>query len=126
MLARIHDALREAFREAGARLDLLLFCTDPPWAPSPRRKPAPGMLREAMQRFRATPAETVMIGDSLRDLEAAAAVGAKRILVRTGKGALTQAQGLPAKILPVCVYNDLAQAVAALTAPPGEATSTMG
>jgi D-glycero-D-manno-heptose 1,7-bisphosphate phosphatase len=126
MLARIHDALREALASAGARLDLLLVCTDPPWAGGPRRKPAPGMLREAMQRFQAAPAETVMIGDSLRDLEAAAAVGAKRILVRTGKGALTQAQGLPAKILPVSVYNDLAEAATALTAPSGEATSTMG
>lgn len=126
MLARIHVALRDALARDGARLDMILACTDPPWAEGPRRKPAPEMLREAMQHFHAGPADTAMIGDSLRDLEAAVAVGAKRILVRTGKGALTQAQGLPAKILPVCVYNDLAEAAIALTQPSGEATSTMG
>jgi D-glycero-D-manno-heptose 1,7-bisphosphate phosphatase len=126
MLARIHDALRQALAQEGARLDLVLACTDPPWAPGPRRKPAPGMLREAMQRFHASPHETVMIGDELRDLEAAADVGARRILVRTGKGALTQAQGLPAKILPVSVYNDVAGAVEALISEAGAATSTRG
>lgn len=126
MLARIHETLREALRQAGARLDLILACTDPPWAAGPRRKPAPGMLSEAIRHFRTSAEDTVMIGDSLRDLEAAAAVGARRILVRTGKGALTQAQGLPAKILPVCVYNDLAEAVATLTTASGKATSTAG
>jgi D-glycero-D-manno-heptose 1,7-bisphosphate phosphatase len=116
MLARIHRALEAELARAGARLDLILSCTDPPWAAGPRRKPAPGMLIEALRHFRMGAHEAVMIGDSLRDLEAAAAIGVKRILVRTGKGALTQAEGLPAKILPVSVYTDLAEAAAALIA----------
>lgn len=125
MLTRINRALAAELARAGGRLDLILTCTDPPWAAGPRRKPAPGMLIEALRHFRLGPHEAVMIGDSLRDLEAAAAIGVRRILVRTGKGALTQAQGLPAKILPVSVYTDLAEAALALTretgGPPGEA-----
>jgi D-glycero-D-manno-heptose 1,7-bisphosphate phosphatase len=49
------------------------------------------------------------VGDSLRDLQAAAAVGAQPILVLTGKGRKTQAGGgLPDGTL---VYADLAEAV---------------
>jgi D-glycero-D-manno-heptose 1,7-bisphosphate phosphatase len=55
-----------------------------------------------------------VIGDSLRDLEAAVAAGARPMLVRTGKGERTLAKGgLPAD---TPVFDDLAQAVEALLA----------
>ena len=113
-LERIHERLRAALAERGARLDAILFCPDSPDRPSARRKPAPGMLREALARFGAAAQHAPMIGDSLRDLEAAAAVGCPRILVRTGKGRATEAASLPAQVRPVAVYDDLAAAVAAL------------
>lgn len=112
----IHERLAELLAREGARLDGLFVCTDPPGAPSQRRKPRPGMLIEALQRFGARPAETPMIGDDLRDLEAAHAAGCPRVLVRTGKGAATQAAGVPAALLPVAVHADLAAAVDALLA----------
>lgn len=111
MLERIHAALIAGLRAAGARIDDILVAPDPPWAAGPRRKPGSGMLREAMARHGATPAGTVMIGDGLADLQAAAAIGCRRILVRTGKGRATQAQGLPEEVLPVAVFEDLAGAV---------------
>jgi D-glycero-D-manno-heptose 1,7-bisphosphate phosphatase len=111
MLTRIHDKLRGELARAGARLDLLLFCPDPPWAETQRRKPRPGMLLEALSHFRTRPENAIMIGDSLRDLEAAKSAGCRRILVRTGKGAETQGKGLPTHLLPIAVYNDLADAV---------------
>ncbi len=114
MLELIHRHLDEALARQGARLDAAFVCIDPPGPPSLRRKPAPGMLREAMQRFRVGPDEAAMIGDALRDLQAAAAVGCRRILVRSGKGAATQAAGLPPQVLPVAVHADLGQAVDAL------------
>jgi len=52
-----------------------------------RRKPNPGMLLEAMSDFDMSPEDCVMIGDSVRDLEAAANAGVQlKILVRTGYG----------------------------------------
>jgi len=114
MLARNHEKLRTELAREGARLDALFHCPDHPRQAGPRRKPAPGMLREAMARFRIAPSETVMIGDALIDLEAAATAGCPRILVRSGKGRATQAAGLPAHVLPVAVHEDLAGAVAAL------------
>jgi D-glycero-D-manno-heptose 1,7-bisphosphate phosphatase len=112
----IHERLAEMLAREGARLDGLFVCTDPPGAPSQRRKPRPGMLIEAMQRFAGQPAGTPMIGDSLTDLEAAHAAGCPRMLVRTGKGTATQAAGVPAALLPVSVHADLAAAVDALLA----------
>ncbi len=114
MLERIHAKLRSELAACGARLDLLLTCTDPPWAASGRRKPAPGMLHEALTYFRAAPHEAVMIGDQLTDLRAAQAAGVSPILVRTGKGAELLAQGLPQDILTVRVYASLTLAVEAL------------
>ena len=117
MLERIHAKLRDELAREGARLDDLLVAPDAPNQASDRRKPGPGMLREAMGRYRMGPHETVMIGDSLADMQAATAAGCRRILVRTGHGAETQAKGLPPEVLPVAVYPDLAAAVAALIGP---------
>lgn len=114
MLERIHDKLHAELARAGAHLDAVIVCPDHPDRPTVRRKPGPGMLREALARFRAAPAEAPMVGDSLADLEAAAALGCPRVLVRTGKGAATEAKGLPAHVRPVSVYDDLARAVDAL------------
>lgn len=114
MLERINERIRDNLAREGARLDALLFCTDPPWSASDRRKPGPGMLREAMAMFRIGPADSVMIGDNLPDLEAAVAAGCRRLLVRTGKGRRVLAAGVPPAVLPVGVHDDLAAAVASL------------
>jgi D-glycero-D-manno-heptose 1,7-bisphosphate phosphatase len=120
MLERIHAQLYAELARAGARLDAIFVAPDAPAAASDRRKPGPGMLREALARFRAPAGETPMIGDALPDLKAAAVAGCPRMLVRTGKGAETQAAGLPAEVLPVAVHEDLWSAVdALLTTPAG-------
>jgi D-glycero-D-manno-heptose 1,7-bisphosphate phosphatase len=114
MLEQINAHLLSELRRAGGRIDLFLVCTDAPGQPSQRRKPAPGMLREALTHFRASPTEAVMIGDQITDMQAAKAAGCARFLVRTGKGAQTQATGLPADLLPVAVYNSLMDAALSL------------
>jgi len=111
MLERINARLHLALAAAGAHLDALLFAPDAPGAATERRKPGPGMLREALAAFDAVPGDSPMIGDALRDLEAAAAAGCPRVLVRTGKGASTEAEGLPEAVQPVAVYGDLWDAV---------------
>ena len=111
MLARIHEKMRDELARAGARIDALLVAPEALGGHGQRRKPAPGMLREALSRFAAPAGESPMIGDALRDLQAAAALGCPRILVRTGKGTATQAEGLPDAVLPVSVREDLSDAV---------------
>lgn len=114
MLARIHARLRDELSRSGAKLDAIFFCPDPPWAATERRKPNPGMLLEAMRQFRTSASDSIMIGDDLRDIEAAARAGCRRTLVRTGKGARTQSRGLPSHLLPVAVHDDLPAAADAI------------
>ncbi|HEX2116621.1 MAG TPA: D-glycero-beta-D-manno-heptose 1,7-bisphosphate 7-phosphatase [Alphaproteobacteria bacterium] len=113
-LERIHEHLRERLAHEGGRLDAIYFCPHAPWENCGCRKPAAGMLREALRRFGIDPADAAMIGDGLRDLQAAKAAGCARHLVRTGSGTKTQAEGVPHDVLPVAVHDDLAAAVATI------------
>ena len=111
-LEKIHQFLCDEVTAAGGRIDAIFFATEAPGTPSTRRKPAPGMLLEALAQFDARPAQTYFVGDMLRDLEAAHAAGCPRILVRTGKGAKLEAKGIPEILAPVVVVDDLSAAAA--------------
>ncbi|MEH6525661.1 MAG: HAD-IIIA family hydrolase [Sneathiella sp.] len=110
-LTAIHDKLQDSLRRAAAHVDAIFVAPDAPWAATQMRKPAPGMILKAMNKFNQTPDRTVLIGDSPGDLEAAFAAGCHRILVQTGKGQHTQRAGLAPHLLPVSVARDLKQAV---------------
>lgn len=109
-LATIHAYLHREIENAGGRIDKIYFAPDLPEAPTERRKPGPGMLHEALAEFRADAARTPMVGDMLRDLEAATAAGCPRILVRNGKGAKLAEEGIPAHVEPVTIVADLYEA----------------
>lgn len=113
-LNAIHDKLHKAVAAAGGRIDALFFCPHTAESECACRKPKPGMLQEIAARYNADLKDVPAIGDSLRDLEAAMAVGARPILVLTGKGAKTREDGgLPKHTE---VYADLAEAAARLLA----------
>jgi D-glycero-D-manno-heptose 1,7-bisphosphate phosphatase len=113
-LERTHTHLRTMLARDGGHLDAIYFCPHGPGENCPCRKPAPGMLRDALRRFGISPSDAAMVGDSLRDLQAAKVVGCARHLVRSGKGTRTQADGVPHDVLPVAVHDDLAAAVTAI------------
>ncbi len=111
-LSAIHDKMHKAVAQAGGRIDAIFFCPHAAEAGCSCRKPKSGMIEEIAARYNVDLNGVPAIGDSLRDLEAAARLGAKPILVLTGKGAKTQANGgLPQGTV---VYPDLASAVGAL------------
>lgn len=109
-LGAIHAQLRAEVEKAGGAINAIYYCTDHPDAPTERRKPAPGMLREALRDFGALPQNTACVGDALRDLEAATAAGCPGILVKTGKGQFTLNNGLPDALQPIVVMDDLSAA----------------
>jgi D-glycero-D-manno-heptose 1,7-bisphosphate phosphatase len=80
------------------------------------RKPAPGMLLEALAAYGASAAETPFVGDQIDDMQAAFHAGCRRVLVRTGLGRKTLADRLPDYVAPFAVFDDLAEAVPALLA----------
>jgi len=92
-LFAIHDALQRAAAQVGGRIDAFFFCPHAADAACQCRKPRPGMLLEVARRFNVSLAGVYMVGDAQRDLEAAAAAGARPVLVLTGRGAETRDAG---------------------------------
>jgi D-glycero-D-manno-heptose 1,7-bisphosphate phosphatase len=96
-LIAIHGTLQRAAAQAGGRIDAFFFCPHAADSACKCRKPQPGMLLEVARRFNISLENTYMVGDALRDVQAAAAAGARPVLVLTGRGATTRdAGGLPA------------------------------
>ncbi len=111
-LNAMHNKMHKAVSQLGGRIDAVFFCAHAQDAGCSCRKPQPGMLLEIGERFDVPLADVPAIGDSLRDLQAASAAGARPILVLTGKGEKTlKAGGLPEGTE---VYPDLAAAAIAL------------
>ena len=92
-LIAIHDRLQRAAGLAGGRIDAFFFCPHAADAACACRKPKPGMLIEIARRFNVSLSDVCMVGDALRDVEAAAAAGARPVLVLTGKGQETFDEG---------------------------------
>lgn len=111
-LNAIHDRMHRALAQIGGRIDAIFFCPHAQEANCACRKPRPGLLEEIARRFNVDLKGVPSVGDALRDLQAAAAVGAAPILVLTGKGEATlSAGGLPENTQ---IYPDLATAVRAI------------
>jgi len=128
-LQSIHDKLRAELAAAGAWVDgILVACDAAVSGASRRRKPGPGMLEEAMSHFGVGPSRTVFVGDTMTDMQAAAAAGVpRRALVATGYGAAVRRAlaaegvalpatlvpsdgafaGVPPEVLPLTVHTDL-------------------
>lgn len=88
-LHEIHQHLHEQVNQAGGKIDVIAFCPHTDSEDCACRKPAPGMLYTISERLGADLSNVVMVGDSLRDAQAAMAAAAKPIIVRTGKGQKT-------------------------------------
>jgi len=109
----MHQKLRDLVSAEGGRVDRIVVCPHGPDDGCGCRKPAPGLLLELGEYYGISLAGVPAIGDSLRDLQAAAAAGAQPILVRSGNGRETARQ-LPAELRTIPVYDDLAAAAVAL------------
>ena len=111
-LNAIHDKMHRALSLVGGRVDGIFYCPHANDAGCACRKPRPGLLDEIAKRFGVSLDGVPFIGDSLRDLQAGAAVGAQPVLVLTGKGKKTRKDGdLPEGTV---VHADLAEAVRSL------------
>jgi D-glycero-D-manno-heptose 1,7-bisphosphate phosphatase len=92
-LFAIHEKLQRAAAQAGGRIDAFFFCPHAADSSCECRKPRPGMLLEIARRFNVPLKDVYVVGDARRDVEAAAAAGARPVLVLTGKGSQTRAAG---------------------------------
>jgi D-glycero-D-manno-heptose 1,7-bisphosphate phosphatase len=113
-LIAINDKMHKALAHLGGRIDALFYCPHTADSACECRKPKPGMFTEIGNRFGVDMTGVPCVGDSVRDLQAAAAVEAQPILVLSGKGEKTLRDGVfPANTI---IFPDLAFVATALLA----------
>jgi D-glycero-D-manno-heptose 1,7-bisphosphate phosphatase len=113
-LNAIHEKMHRALAHVGGRIDAVFFCPHTADSKCECRKPKPGMLHEIGDRFGVEMTGVPLVGDGVRDLKAAEAIGAQPMLVLTGKGEKTLRDGgFPKNTV---IFPDLAFAVSALLA----------
>jgi D-glycero-D-manno-heptose 1,7-bisphosphate phosphatase len=105
-LDAIHEKMRQAIVLAGGTLAGIFYCPHLPDALCVCRKPEPGLFYHIRDAFKIDLTGVWMIGDSLRDLQAAEKVACQPVLVKTGNGLKTLRKHdlLPANTL---IFNDL-------------------
>ncbi len=86
MVKDIHRRMQKAIEQAGGCLHAIYYCPHTPEEKCDCRKPQPGMYLRAASRFDLVLSESYVVGDTIGDILAAKAIGAKAILVRTGLG----------------------------------------
>lgn len=92
-LNAIHEKMHKAVGAAGGRLDAIFYCPHPADSACECRKPKPGMFKRISETLNVNLKGVPSVGDSLRDLQACAVLGCQPILVYTGKGEKTKADG---------------------------------
>ena len=111
-LRRIHNRMERLLGEQGAYLDDLFFCPHHPDAgfpgenraykiPCACRKPQPGLLLRAMERYHIDPAASFMVGDSETDVLTAHNAGCRAVYLQCGRQSDVTPEG-------AAVFPDLA------------------
>ncbi len=117
--AQLEDILaqmRAQATAAGGPIDAVFYCPHAPEEGCECRKPRPGLLNAAVKASAIEPSHTLFAGDDVRDVEAALAAGIAPVLLRTGKGALAEAQ-LRNRGVTLPVYDSLLHFARELTHP---------
>lgn len=91
-LAMIDRRMRAEVVNAGGLITSSHYCPHTPFSHCLCRKPRPGLLLDIARRHAVEPQSLIVIGDAMRDAEAAHAVGARAVLVASGKPLPASAQ----------------------------------
>jgi D-glycero-D-manno-heptose 1,7-bisphosphate phosphatase len=93
LVTETHRAIDARLAAGGARVDAYYYCPHHPDGPVAAfarscdcRKPGRGMIDQATAHLGLDPAQSFVVGDTWTDVQLGHAVGARSILVRTGKG----------------------------------------
>lgn len=112
-LEKIHEKMRAELKKVHGHIDDIFFCPHHPNDNCACRKPKPGLFHQIAKKYPDDFKNALMVGDSLRDIEAAQAANCKAVLVKTGNGAEALAKNPK---LNVPVFADLATVVEHLNA----------
>ncbi|MDX3772601.1 D-glycero-beta-D-manno-heptose 1,7-bisphosphate 7-phosphatase [Chromatiaceae bacterium AAb-1] len=105
---QLTDWMLAQFRAQGISISRVYFCPHHPQKALPPynidcncRKPAPGMLLQAIREHQIDPAASIMLGDKAADMQAAAAAGiGRKILVLSGQALTAEDKTLADEVWP--------------------------
>jgi len=113
--AAIRSTMEQQISAAGGALASQAYCFHAPDDGCDCRKPKPGLIKQILATLQCEPDATIMIGDSLRDIEAATAAGIRSALVISGHH---DREALMSKVhqinTAIPVFPDLASAIQTL------------
>ncbi len=108
----IHARMIAEVERAGGRIDAVYFCPHRPDDHCDCRKPQPGMYRRAARELNIDLTQSIVIGDAFADIAAAHAIGARPILVLTGRGASQHDEMTRNRHTGYIIVEDLMSAIA--------------
>ena len=85
ILNAVHARMHKLLAAAGGRIEAVFFCPHAPEDECCCRKPAAGLFLDIARRMGVPLDSMVAAGDSVRDVQAAAAAGCEAHLIRTGQ-----------------------------------------
>ncbi len=104
----IHNMIKNTVKSRGGEIKDIFFCPHTPEDGCDCRKPNPGLIYKAQQRYRIDIANTAMVGDSAKDIECARNAGCRyAVLVKTGNGIIAEKILAEKNIYPDHVARDL-------------------
>lgn len=106
----IHEKMLDYMGGAGGRVAAILVCPHHPDDACACRKPKPGLLEEAYDRFKVDLSSSFLVGDHHSDIEAGARAGCETVLVRTGRGEEALAARDAWRAQPTFIADDLVDA----------------
>ena len=111
LLEETHRKLKDAVAATGGDIFDIFFCPHRPDEACDCRKPSPDLIQQACRRYGIDPADSVMIGDSAKDVLCGRNAGCgTTILVRTGNGIRAEKELADLKLRPDLVVADLLDA----------------
>lgn len=113
-LAEIHHKMCSLVESAGGLIEGIFYCPHLPNENCDCRKPKTGLLQQIEHEFSCGLAGSYFVGDSYKDVQAALAFHCKPVLVRTGKGIVTENTISQEPSLNVPVFDNLAAVVSQL------------
>ena len=88
ILGKIHDKMMKTLNENKVFLDNIFYCPHHPefTGKCNCRKPNPGMIKQAMEKYNIDLENSYMVGDTINDIKTGKNAHCKTILVLTGHG----------------------------------------
>ena len=111
----VNDALQTYLTPFQAQIDGFLFCPHVEEENCECRKPKPGMILAARDKYDIHLEESYVVGDKISDLQAGRAAGCRTVLVLTGHGQEEQAKARAQKLnVADVVVKDMRRATQAI------------